>query len=85
MTNLGLFPAGGNTLGLSSALLWAGLGGNFVLGALMSLGIGLYAPCMMMVSLLGMNPRAAFPGGARRGKRRGLANDGGFPVELARL
>ena len=27
----------------------------------MSLGIGLYAPCMILVSLLGMNPTAAFP------------------------
>jgi uncharacterized membrane protein YfcA len=35
--------------------------GNAVLGALMTLGIGLYAPCLMLVSLLGMNPRAAFP------------------------
>jgi uncharacterized membrane protein YfcA len=61
MTNLGLFPAGGDTLGLSSPLLWVGLAGNFVLGALMSLGIGLYAPCMILVALLGMNPRAAFP------------------------
>jgi uncharacterized membrane protein YfcA len=34
---------------------------NFVLGALMTLGIGLYAPCMILVSLLGMNPKAAFP------------------------
>jgi uncharacterized membrane protein YfcA len=25
------------------------------------LGIGLYAPCMILVSLLGMNPTAAFP------------------------
>jgi len=61
MTNLGLFPAGGETLGLSGTLLWAGLAGNFVLGALMSLGIGLYAPCMILVALLGMNPKAAFP------------------------
>ena len=37
-----------------------GLGGNFVLGALMMLGIGLYAPCMILVYLLGMNPLAAF-------------------------
>ena len=37
------------------------VGGNFMLGALMTLGIGLYAPCMILVSLLGMNPRAAFP------------------------
>ncbi len=35
--------------------------GNFFLGALMTLGIGLYAPCMILVSLLGMNPTAAFP------------------------
>ena len=61
MTNLGLFPAGGETLGLKSPLLWFGLVGNFVLGALMTLGIGLYAPCMILVAILGMNPRAAFP------------------------
>ena len=61
MTNLGLFPSGGETLGLRSPLLWAGLAGNFALGALMTLGIGLYAPCMILVALLGMNPRAAFP------------------------
>jgi len=35
--------------------------GNFVLGALMTLGIGLYAPCMILVSLLGMNATTAFP------------------------
>ena len=35
--------------------------GNFFLGALMSLGIGLYAPCMILVSLLGMSERTAFP------------------------
>jgi uncharacterized membrane protein YfcA len=61
MTNLGLFPEGGATLGLASPLLWVGLAGNFLLGALMALGIGLYAPCMIMVALLGMNPKAAFP------------------------
>ncbi len=61
MTNLGLFPSGGETLGLRSPLLWFGLAGNFALGALMTLGIGLYAPCMIMIALLGMNPRTAFP------------------------
>ena len=38
-----------------------GVIGNFFLGALMTLGIGLYAPCMILVSLLGMDPHAAFP------------------------
>ena len=34
---------------------------NFVLGALMTAGIGLYAPCMALIYLLGVNPTAAFP------------------------
>jgi uncharacterized membrane protein YfcA len=42
-------------------MLAIALAGNVALGALMTLGIGLYAPCMIMVSLLGMNPTAAFP------------------------
>jgi len=61
MTALQLFPAGGDTLGLSGGRLVMGLTGNFVLGALMMLGIGLYAPCMILVYLLGMTPAAAFP------------------------
>jgi len=58
---LDLFPAAGATLGVVGARLWVGLAGNFVLGVLMMLGIGLYAPCMILVSMLGMNPAAAFP------------------------
>lgn len=58
---VGAFPPGGDSLGLSGALLAVGVLGNFVLGALMTLGIGLYAPCMAMISLLGMNPTTAFP------------------------
>jgi len=61
MTNLNVFPPGGDTLGLSGPKLGLGIAGNFLLGALMTLGIGLYAPCMILVALLGMNPRAAFP------------------------
>jgi uncharacterized membrane protein YfcA len=61
MTNLGLFPSGGEAVGLKSPLLWVGVAGNFMLGALMTLGIGLYAPCMILIAILGMNPRVAFP------------------------
>lgn len=61
MTSLDLFPKGGDTIGLSGARLAIGLAGNFALGALMMLGIGLYAPCMILVYLLGMAPTAAFP------------------------
>jgi uncharacterized membrane protein YfcA len=53
--------SGGEAQALGGVRLGIGLGGNFLLGALMTLGIGLYAPCLMMVSLLGMNPVAAFP------------------------
>jgi uncharacterized membrane protein YfcA len=58
---LAVVPGGGDALALDGARLAIGLGGNFVLGALMTLGIGLYAPCMILVSLLGMNQQAAFP------------------------
>ena len=58
---LGLAPSGGTALGLGGAKLAAGFAGNFTLGVLMTLGIGLYAPCLIMISLLGMDPLAAFP------------------------
>jgi uncharacterized membrane protein YfcA len=61
MRNLGLFPAGSNAIGVSGVLLAVAVAGNFLLGALMSLGIGLYAPCMILVSLLGMSETTAFP------------------------
>ncbi len=61
LSQLNLVPGGGDTLALTGARLAIGLVGNFVLGVLMMLGIGLYAPCMILVSLLGMNPKAAFP------------------------
>lgn len=61
MTNLKLIPGGGDALGLSGTLLAIAVFANFCLGALMTIGIGLYAPCLILVSLLGMNPRAAFP------------------------
>ena len=46
---------------MTGTKLIIGLAINFLLGALMTLGIGLYAPCMIMVNLLGMDPTAAFP------------------------
>jgi uncharacterized membrane protein YfcA len=61
MKNLSLFPAGSDALGVRGVLLLVAIAGNFLLGALMSLGIGLYAPCMVLVGLLGMSERTAFP------------------------
>jgi len=56
-----LVPAGGNLLGLDATRLAVAVTGNLLLGMLMTIGIGLYAPCMILVSLLGMNPTTAFP------------------------
>ena len=47
--------------GLTGVKLVLGIVGNFFLGALMTVGVGLYAPCMALVSALGMNVSAAFP------------------------
>ncbi|TNJ02701.1 sulfite exporter TauE/SafE family protein [Aeromonas veronii] len=58
---LGLFPVGGDAMGLSGYKLVIALIGNFIFGVLMNVGIGLFAPCMTLVYLLGMNPLAAFP------------------------
>ena len=54
-------PAGGSATALAGTPFLVAVFGNFVLGALMTLGIGLYAPCLIMLSLLGLNSRAVFP------------------------
>ncbi len=59
--NLHWMPVGGAATNLPESRFVIAVAGNFVLGALMTLGIGLYAPCLIMLSLLGLDPRAAFP------------------------
>jgi uncharacterized membrane protein YfcA len=54
-------PGGGKAIGLYGYKLAAAVGANFILGALMTAGIGLYAPCMALVFVLGMSPQVAFP------------------------
>jgi len=61
MSQLQWFPVGGTALELHGWRLAIGIVGNLVLGAIMTLGIGLYAPCITLISLLGMDPAAAFP------------------------
>ncbi|WP_434798539.1 sulfite exporter TauE/SafE family protein [Terrisporobacter vanillatitrophus] len=58
---LKLMPGGGEAIGLTGIKLVIGIVGNFILGALMTAGIGLYAPCMALVYFLGMSPAVAFP------------------------
>ncbi|MCQ1529442.1 sulfite exporter TauE/SafE family protein [Lutispora saccharofermentans] len=54
-------PIGGEAIGLTGGKLIFGIIANFILGALMTIGVGLYAPCMALVYALGMSPRVAFP------------------------
>ncbi|MBF0713704.1 sulfite exporter TauE/SafE family protein [Gemella sp. GH3] len=58
---LSLLSTGNTAIGLVGVSLIIGIVGNFIFGALMMAGVGLYAPCLAMVSILGMNPKAAFP------------------------
>lgn len=58
---LGILSSGGGAVGLTGIKLVIAVLGNFVLGALMTLGIGLYAPCMALVYALGLSPLVAFP------------------------
>jgi len=59
--NLGLMPGGGDALRLPPLDLAIAVLAHFVLGALMTFGIGLFAPSLILLSLMGLNPVAAFP------------------------
>jgi uncharacterized membrane protein YfcA len=61
MTNLGWIPGGGVAMSLEGWRFAVAVAVNFVLGALMSVGIGAYAPCMVLLALLGLHPLGAFP------------------------
>ena len=58
---VGPFGAVGKATGLRGIKLIIGIVVNFFLGALMMIGVGLYAPCMALVGALGMNIGVAFP------------------------
>jgi uncharacterized membrane protein YfcA len=60
---LGVGPFGivGTATGLRGIKLVIAVVVNFILGALMSIGVGLYAPCMALCALLGLNVGCAFP------------------------
>ena len=61
MRNLDWMPAGGVATSLPSIEMYTAVGAHFVLGALMAFGIGLYAPSLILLSLLGLDPKLAFP------------------------
>jgi len=61
MTNLNLFPGGGTAASLPLILTIAAIVANFIFGVLLNFGIGNYAPTLITLSLMGMNPRLIFP------------------------
>jgi uncharacterized membrane protein YfcA len=61
MTNLHLFPGGGSATGLPLGLMIVAILANFAFGILANFGVGNYAPTLVMLSLMGMDPRLCFP------------------------
>ena len=61
MGNLGAFPVGGTARGLAGWAFVVAVTANFIFGALNTIGIGWYAPSMVVLALLGLTPVAAFP------------------------
>ena len=61
IANLGAFPVGGEATSLPGWRFGLAVAVNFVLGALTSVGIGPYAPCMVLLALLGLHPLSAYP------------------------
>ena len=61
MSNLELMPAGGTAGKLPLELTVIAIAANFLLGILLNFGIGHYAPSLVMLSLMGLDPRLAFP------------------------
>jgi uncharacterized membrane protein YfcA len=61
LSNLGMMPAGGTATGLPLPLAVVVVVAHFGFGVLLSFGVGNYAPTLAMLSLMGMDPRLAFP------------------------
>ena len=61
MTNLHLFPAGGTATGLPPILMAIAIAANFGFGILANFGVGNFAPTLVLLSLMGMDPRLCFP------------------------
>ena len=61
LTNLHLFPGGGTASSLPLVLTVIAIAANFAIGVLLNYGVGNYAPTLVMLSLMGMDPRLCFP------------------------
>jgi uncharacterized membrane protein YfcA len=61
MTNLDLMPGGGTAAGLPPLLTGISIAASFGFGVLLNFGVGNYAPTLVFLSLMGMDPRLCFP------------------------
>jgi uncharacterized membrane protein YfcA len=61
MTNLHLFPNGGSAASLPPLMTVISIAASFGFGILANFGVGNYAPSLVMLSLMGMDPRLCFP------------------------
>lgn len=61
MTNLHLFPGGGTATGLAPGPTMIAIAASFGFGLLANFGVGNYAPTLVLLSLMGMDPRLCFP------------------------
>jgi uncharacterized membrane protein YfcA len=61
LANLNLMPGGGTASTLPLTFMVIAIIANFAFGVLLNFGIGNYAPTLVMLSLMGMDPRLAFP------------------------
>lgn len=61
MTNLHLFPGDGTASSLPLALTVLAIVANFIFGVLLNYGVGNFAPTLVVLSLMGMDPRLCFP------------------------
>jgi uncharacterized membrane protein YfcA len=92
---LNWMPAGGEAIGLTGWKLAVIVAMSFIFGALQTIGVGFYAPCMAMVYALGMHPLTAFPimmtatamlmaaGGARFVKQSAYDKKAAFSLTIA--
>ena len=61
LTNLHWLPGGGTASSLPLPLMIVAIVANFIFGVLLNFGVGNYAPTLVMLSLMGMDPRLCFP------------------------
>ena len=61
LTNLHLMPGGGTAASLPMPLSVIAIAASFLFGILLNFGIGNFAPTLIMLSLMGMDPRLSFP------------------------